>query len=195
MSRVTNAGNIATVPREGPSCIGTPNVAFEPTSEPDILSVKDNTNTVPEALQHAGLQRHVGLLGALSLIVGSMIGSGIFASGSAVAFRAGSAGMLLSVWAGCGVLVTLGALCYAELGTSIPKSGSEHTYLSAAFGGLGGFMYSWVSNLILKPSAQAGISLTFGAYVMEALGDNVSCSDHKTLIVKLLSVFAIGKKV
>ena len=139
-----------------------------------------------------GLERNLGFSGALSLIVGCMIGSGIFASGSAVAMRSGSPGMILCVWSGCGVLATLGALCYAELGTAIPKSGSEHSYLTYAFGDLGGFMYTWVSILVIKPSAQAGICMAFGAYVVEALGGATVCAMEKDYMIKLFAAFAIG---
>ena len=140
-----------------------------------------------------GLERNLGFSGALSLIVGCMIGSGIFASGSTVALRSGSSGMILCVWSGCGLLATLGALCYAELGTAIPKSGSEHSYLTYAFGDLGGFMYTWVSILVIKPSAQAGICLAFGAYVVEALGGASVCGTEKSHMIKLLAAFAIGR--
>ena len=155
---------------------------------------QSSSKIAPTTMSSANLQRHVGLFGALALIVGSMIGSGIFASGSAVALRAGSSGMVLCVWAGCGMLATMGALCYAELGTAVPVSGSEHAYLSYAFGGIGGFMYSWTAVLVLKPSAQAGICLTFGAYVVESFGSSLGCSVDKAGLQKLFAGFAIGKE-
>lgn len=153
-----------------------------------------NVSSVPSQNPSScvGLQKNVNLSGALSLIIGCMIGSGIFASGSTVAMRAGSTGMILCVWSGCGILATFGALCYAELGTAVPKSGSEHAYLSYAFGEIGGFMYTWVSTIVIKPSGQAGICTAFGAYVVEALHLSI-CETEKNQLVKLFAAFAIGK--
>ena len=153
-------------------------------------SAQGSNNGVREA---SGLKKNLGFFGALSFIVGCMIGSGIFASGSAVAMRSGSPGMILCVWSGCGLLVTLSALCYAELGTAIPKSGSELSYLRYAFGNLGGFMYAWVSILVIKPSGQAGICLAFGTYVVEALGSTWLCAMENSNLIKLFAAFAIGR--
>ena len=158
-----------------------------------VVEKKPAHQVTKDPCRGALLEKKIGLLGALSLIVGCMIGSGIFATGSTVSMRAGSSGMILCVWSGCGVLATLGALCYAELGTAIPKSGSEHTYLTYAFGDLGGFMYTWVSTIVIKPSGQAGICTAFGAYLVEALGGSSYCTIEKSLLVKLLAAFAIGK--
>lgn len=172
--------------------------AQDPENDPAGININNagqpSSKIAPIAVSSGNLQRHVGLFGALALIVGSMIGSGIFASGSAVALRAGSSGMVLCVWTGCGLLATMGALCYAELGTAIPVSGSEHAYLSYAFGGIGGFMYSWTAVLVLKPSAQAGICLTFGAYVVESFGTSLGCTVDKAGLQKIFAAFAIGEE-
>ncbi|EDO41596.1 predicted protein, partial [Nematostella vectensis] len=113
------------------------------------------------------LQRRVGLTSGISLIVGTMIGSGIFASPRYVMENCGSVGLTLIVWGLCGLLAISGALCYSELGTMIPRSGAEYTYLYEAFGPLPGFLYAWTSTIILKPSQVAIICLAFGAYVIE----------------------------
>ena len=175
------------------------NIDVAPDSSNDQLRWNPSIRVSPESPNSAsktgGLERNLGFVGAVSLIVGSMIGSGIFASGSAVASRSRSPGMILCVWSGCGLLATLGALCYAELGTAIPKSGSEHSCLTYAFGDLGGFMYAWVSILVLKPSAQAGICSAFGAYIVEALGSMAVCASEKYILIKLLAAFAIGRTI
>lgn len=120
--------------------------------------------------RNTGLKREVGFAGCLSLVIGVMIGSGIFASPSVIFSQANSAGMSLIVWAGCGVLCMLAALCYAELGTAIKSSGGEKTYLSRSFGVCGpliGFLYSWTAILIVKPASLAGVSMAFSAYILE----------------------------
>uniref|UniRef100_A0A8C2WS12 b(0,+)-type amino acid transporter 1 n=1 Tax=Cyclopterus lumpus TaxID=8103 RepID=A0A8C2WS12_CYCLU len=90
------------------------------------------------------------LLSAICLIVGTMIGSAV--------------GPCLLIWAACGVLATLGALCYAELGTMITKSGGEYSYLTEAFGPLLAYLYSWTTVMVLKPSSFAIITLSFAEY-------------------------------
>ncbi|XP_042560129.1 b(0,+)-type amino acid transporter 1-like [Clupea harengus] len=110
------------------------------------------------------LQKEVGLLSGVCLIVGTMIGSGIFISPKAVLQGTGAVGPCLCVWAACGVLATLGALCYAELGTMITKSGGEYPYLIEAFGPVLGFLYSWTTIIVLKPSSFAIIALSCADY-------------------------------
>ncbi|XP_056135113.1 b(0,+)-type amino acid transporter 1 [Lampris incognitus] len=110
------------------------------------------------------LQKEVGLVSGISLIVGTMIGSGIFISPKAVLLYTGAVGPCLLVWAACGVLATVGALCYVELGTMITKSGGEYPYLMEAYGSIMAYLYSWTTAMVLKPSSFAIISLSFAEY-------------------------------
>uniref|UniRef100_A0A673KTT3 Solute carrier family 7 member 9 n=1 Tax=Sinocyclocheilus rhinocerous TaxID=307959 RepID=A0A673KTT3_9TELE len=100
----------------------------------------------------------------ICLIVGTMIGSGIFISPKAVLEGTGAVGPCLCVWAACGVLATMGALCYAELGTMIMKSGGEYPYLMEGFGPLLAYLYSWSTIVVLKPSSFAIIALSCAEY-------------------------------
>ncbi|KAG7255484.1 hypothetical protein CRUP_014855 [Coryphaenoides rupestris] len=110
------------------------------------------------------LQKEVTLLSGVCLIVGTMIGSGIFISPKAVLLNSGAVGPCLLVWTACGLLSTLGALCYAELGTMIPRSGGEYPYLMEGFCPLVAYLYSWTTAIVLKPSSFAIISLSFANY-------------------------------
>ncbi|XP_057218699.1 b(0,+)-type amino acid transporter 1-like [Triplophysa rosa] len=112
----------------------------------------------------AALQKNVGLLSSICLIVGTMIGSGIFISPKSVLEGTGAVGPSLCVWAACGVLATLGALCYAELGTMITKSGGEYPYLMEGFGPVLAYLYSWTTVIVLKPSSFAIIALSCAEY-------------------------------
>ncbi|XP_062923063.1 b(0,+)-type amino acid transporter 1 [Mobula hypostoma] len=113
---------------------------------------------------NVALQKEVGLISGISLIVGTMIGSGIFISPTSVLENTGAVGPCLIIWAACGVLATIGALCYADLGTMIPQSGGEYSYLLEAFGPIPAFLYSWMSITVVKPSSFAIICLSFAQY-------------------------------
>lgn len=110
------------------------------------------------------LKRELGLFGGISFIVGCIVGSGIFVSPKGVLDGTGSVGLSLIVWAGSGLISLLGSLCYCELGTMIPKSGAEYSYLRDAFGDYLGFLYVWVAIILMRPASLAIMSLTFGTY-------------------------------
>ncbi|KAF6205171.1 hypothetical protein GE061_019338 [Apolygus lucorum] len=135
------------------------------------------------------LQRRVGLFSGVALIVGTMIGSGIFVSPSGLLVRTGSVGMSFVIWISCGVLSLLGALAYAELGTMNTSSGAEYAYFMDAFGPLPAFLFSWVSTLVLKPSQMAIICLSLAKYSVEAFY-SIDC-DPPPIVVKMVAVLAI----
>ncbi|RUS92171.1 hypothetical protein EGW08_000024 [Elysia chlorotica] len=110
------------------------------------------------------MKRELGVLGGISLIIGGIIGSGIFVSPAGVLEATGSVGLSLVVWVGAGLIALMGSLCYSELGTLIPKSGGDYSYVREAFGDMFAFIYVWVSILLVRPSSLAIMSLTFGTY-------------------------------
>ncbi|KAI0124206.1 amino acid permease-domain-containing protein [Xylariales sp. AK1849] len=116
------------------------------------------------------LEKHKTLtyLNGLSLIVGLIIGSGIFSSPSQVNSNVGSPGAALIVWVIAGILAWTGAASYAELGGAIPLNGGAQAYLSKILGELAGFLFTWVAVLVLKPGSAAIIAIIMGEYLVRA---------------------------
>ncbi|XP_047603001.1 b(0,+)-type amino acid transporter 1-like isoform X2 [Lutra lutra] len=112
------------------------------------------------------LRREIGLWSAVSLTAGCMVGSGIFMSPQGVLVYIGSPGASLVVWAACGLLAMMGALCYAELGALVPKSGGEYAYILQIFGSLPAFLVIYTFVLLVRPAAIAAISLSFAEYAV-----------------------------
>ncbi len=108
-------------------------------------------------------------MNGLSLIVGLIIGSGIFSSPSQVNSNVGSPGAALIVWIVAGVLAWTGAASYAELGGAIPLNGGAQAYLSKILGELAGFLFTWVAVLVLKPGSAAIIAIIMGEYFVRAV--------------------------
>ncbi|OAQ95708.1 hypothetical protein LLEC1_07752 [Akanthomyces lecanii] len=115
------------------------------------------------------LHKTLTYLNGLSLIVGLIIGSGIFSSPSQVSSRVGSAGAGLVVWAVAGVLAWTGGASYAELGGAIPLNGGAQVYLAKTFGELAGFLFTWAAVLVLKPGSAAIIAIIMGEYLVRAM--------------------------
>lgn len=143
------------------------------------------------------IKRRIGLIHAIAMVVGGIIGSGIFISPRYVVRYAGSVGETLLIWTFGGLLSLLGGLCYCELGTFIEKSGGEYIYLKLAYGRFIGFLYSWVNVWFTEPGGFAILALTFGVYATEPFfpsretaGTEVDCRPPFGL-VKLLAACAI----
>jgi basic amino acid/polyamine antiporter, APA family len=104
------------------------------------------------------------------LVVGGIIGSGIFLNPSIVAQRVGSAGLTLSVWILGGVIAALGAQVYAELGCRRPFAGGGYVYLRDGYGRLVAFLYAWTLLLVIATGAIAAVAVTFANYATALLG-------------------------
>ncbi|KAK3597119.1 hypothetical protein CHS0354_021228 [Potamilus streckersoni] len=101
--------------------------------------------------------------------MGVVIGSGIFVSPVGILKHAHSVGFSFILWVLCGLYNLLGAICYAELGTSIPESGGEYTYVKRAFGDLPAFIVLWINFLLICPVRIAALSTIFALYIIKPI--------------------------
>lgn len=122
--------------------------------KPDTTAEKSRT-AAPQ------LKRALGFKIALAVVVGNVIGSGIFAKPGAIANDCGNFGLIISVWLLGGVLCILGALCFAELATMMPEAGGLYVYLRHAYGKLVAFLYGWTEFLFAKPASIGALAVIF----------------------------------
>jgi APA family basic amino acid/polyamine antiporter len=111
------------------------------------------------------LKRELGTLSAMSIVVGTVIGSGIFLVPHDMVRAVGSARMVFIVWIFGGLLSLAGALSYAELAAAIPEAGGEYAYLREAYGPMWGFLYSWTQMWVAKSGSIATLATGFFLYL------------------------------
>src|SRR2546427_5933722 len=121
------------------------------------------TTTAATALD-TEFSRGLGLYDSTMIVVGAMIGSGIFIVSAEMARVIGSPGWLLAAWLLTGVLTVVGALSYGELAAMMPRAGGQYVYLREAFSPLWGFLYGWTLFLIIQTGTIAAVSVGFARY-------------------------------
>src|SRR5215470_13351896 len=107
------------------------------------------------------LPRSVGFWSALAIMVGIIIGSGIFRTPKSIAQESGSPLVILILWTMGGLISLCGGLAFAELGAMFPRSGGIYVYLRESLGPVVAFVFGWTYMLISKPLAVAGIAVIF----------------------------------
>ena len=111
------------------------------------------------------LVRGIGFLDATALVVGSMIGSGIFIVSAKSARVLGSGGWLLAAWAIAGVLTMIAALCCSELAAMMPKAGGQYVFFREAYGPLFGFLFGWTMFLVVQTGTIAAVAVAFAKFL------------------------------
>ncbi len=116
----------------------------------------------PQTVEYA---RRIGLFSATMLVIGGIIGSGIFRNPAEVANRVKTSTLILVVWGMGAVIALIGAFIFAELGQRRPRVGGGYAYLREAFGPLAGFMYAWALLLVMATGAIAAVAMIFASYL------------------------------
>ena len=149
------------------------------------------------------LRKELGIISGVGLVFGNVIGSGIFITSSTILGYTQSFGFTLITWVVGGLITTVGALCYCELGTMIQKSGSEYAYILEAysFGGKNKYLSTvgrmlaftnvWYDFLVGNPASLAIPLLTFGRYASRPFF--IGCPELPVLPVKMLALVALSK--
>src|SRR5215467_13809567 len=117
--------------------------------------------TLTEQFERSGLVRGLGLLSATAIVIGDTIGTGVFLVASDMARAVGSTTLVLAAWILGGLIVLLGAFCYAELGAAFPKAGGPYVYLSRGLGPLWGYLFGWMSSFLERPVGMATLAAGF----------------------------------
>jgi APA family basic amino acid/polyamine antiporter len=128
----------------------------------------DTTQAIREpavAKQEAGFVRAIGLFDGTMIVVGSMIGSGIFIVAADISRQTGSAGGLLMTWIITGLLTVSAALSYGELAALFPHAGGQYIYLREAYSPLWGFLYGWTLFLVIQTGTIAAVAVGFARYL------------------------------
>src|SRR5437870_12037256 len=129
-----------------------------------------------EPAESPQLVRALGLLDATMIVIGSMIGSGIFITSAESTRLIGAPGWLLLAWTVAGVLTIAGALCCAELAAMLPRAGGQYVFLREAYGPALGFLFGWTLFLVVQTGTIAAVAIAFarflGVFAPSVAGDH-----------------------
>lgn len=129
--------------------------------------------------------RVLSLLDATAIVVGSVIGIGIFFTPAGVADRLPSPAGILAVWVTGGVIALLGALVFAELGAAMPAAGGPYVFLREAFGRLPAFLFGWVYSFVVTPGVLAVVLLVFARHIGVVVGNSSTGAEVALALVTL----------
>jgi len=134
-------------------------------SSPVAETKSSTAATLPVEADSSGFVRGLGLFDSTTIVVGSMIGSGIFIVSADIARNAGSTGGLLAAWIITGLMTVTAALSYGELAAMMPKAGGQYVYLREAYSPLWGFLYGWTLFLVIQTGTIAAVAVGFARFL------------------------------
>jgi len=133
-------------------------------------------------------------IGAVAIIVGIVIGAGIFKTPSMVAGITGDVGWALTIWVAGALISLMGALCYAELATTYPHAGGDYHFLTRAYGKNVSFLYGWAKAMVINTGSIALLAFVFGDYMTKVLplGANSTIYWAALIVITLTFINLIG---
>src|SRR5215469_16261594 len=134
------------------------------------------------------LARRLGLFDTTMLVMGGIVGSGIFINPYVVARQVHTPALILGAWIAGGVIALAGAFIYSELAQRLPEVGGQYAYLREAYHPLFGFLYGWTLLLVIQTGGMAAVTVTFARYLLELTGWRTS---EALLAVIALSILTI----
>lgn len=141
------------------------------------------------------MKKQLNLRDAIMIVMGSMIGSGIFIVSSDMMRQLGSGYWLIAVWLITTIATIAAAICYGELSSMYPKAGGQYTYLTEIFGKLTGFLYGWSLFAVIQTGTIAAVAVAFGkfaAYVIPGLSDAAPLYQNGTFMITWMQIIAIA---
>jgi APA family basic amino acid/polyamine antiporter len=121
--------------------------------------------SAPAGAPAAGLVRGLGALAAVALVIGDVIGTGVFLKSRVMTCNIGTPGLVITVWVVAGLLSLAGALTYAELAAMMPRAGGEYVFIREAYGALPSFLYGWTRVFVASTGGIAGLAAGFAIFI------------------------------
>lgn len=162
-----------------------------------IWKTKQKTKIMETQKEEGAVKRKLGLFDAVMLVMGSMIGSGIFIVSADIMRNLGSGYWLIVVWVITGVMTIAAAISYGELSAMFPKAGGQYTYLKEIFGKMMGFLYGWGMFTVIQTGTIAAVGVAFGkftAYLIPTLNDAApifQSGGYKITWIQILAIVVI----
>ncbi len=141
------------------------------------------------------MKKQLKLWDAIMIVMGSMIGSGIFIVSSDMMRQLGSGYWMITVWLITAIATVSAAICYGELSSMYPKAGGQYTYLTEVFGKMTGFLYGWSLFAVIQTGTIAAVAVAFGkftGYLFPSLNNAAPIYQNGTFMITWMQVLAIG---
>lgn len=153
-----------------------------------LVTVDAARQSATQPAPAAKLARQVGLFDATMLVMGGIVGSGIFMNPYVVAQRVHTPALIVGAWVAGGAIALLGAFIYAELAARRPEVGGQYAYLREALHPIFGFLYGWVLLLVIETGGMAAVTVTFARYLAELTGWR---ADERIIVALTLAVLTV----